>query len=104
MTFKDIAEARRYISLHSFANDYNLTIKKSDRKRLRVVCKDKCSFVCLISDDKHVAGVRVKTLKGEHNKCKDPCGNYKVSATTIAFYVKEKLQANPKYKIKGNES
>ncbi|KAH0715414.1 hypothetical protein KY284_008319 [Solanum tuberosum] len=39
---------------------------------------------------RHVAGVRVKTLKGEHNKCKDPCGNYKVSATTMAFYFKEK--------------
>ncbi|KAH0713336.1 hypothetical protein KY285_007092 [Solanum tuberosum] len=49
---------------------------------------------------RHAAGVRVKTLKGEHNKCNDPCGNYKVSATTIAFYFKEKLQANPKYKIK----
>jgi len=100
MTFKDIAEARRYISLHSLANGYNLTTKKSDRKRLRVVCRDKCNFVCLISGEKHVAGVRVKTLKGEHNKCNDPCGNYKVSATTIAFYFKEKLQANPKYKIK----
>ncbi|KAL3350246.1 hypothetical protein AABB24_022975 [Solanum stoloniferum] len=44
--------------------------------------------------------LRVKTLKGEHNKCKDPCGNYKVSATTIAFNFKEKLQANPIYKIK----
>ncbi|KAG5587334.1 hypothetical protein H5410_047768, partial [Solanum commersonii] len=69
MTFKDIAEASRYITLHSLANGYNLTIKK------------------------------VKTLKGEH-KCDDPCGNYKVSATTIAFYFKEKLLANPKYKIK----
>ncbi|KAG5581376.1 hypothetical protein H5410_052003 [Solanum commersonii] len=29
MTFKDIAEARRYINLHSLANGYNLTIKKS---------------------------------------------------------------------------
>ncbi|WMV46763.1 hypothetical protein MTR67_040148 [Solanum verrucosum] len=101
MTFKDISEARRYISLHSLANGYNLTTKKSDRKRLRVVCRDKCNFVCLISGEKHVAGVRVKTLKGDHNKaCKDPCGNYKVSATTMAFYFKEKLQANPKYKIK----
>ncbi|KAG5590703.1 hypothetical protein H5410_041217 [Solanum commersonii] len=101
MTYKDIAEARRYISLHSLANGCNLTTKKSDRKRLRVVCRDKCNFVCLISGEKHVAGVRVKTLKGEHNKaCKDPCGNYKVSATTMAFYFKEKLQANPKYKIK----
>ncbi|KAG5624865.1 hypothetical protein H5410_010083 [Solanum commersonii] len=101
MTFKDIAEARRYISLHSLANGYNLTTKKSDRKKLRVVCRDKYNFVCLISGEKHIAGVRVKTLKGEHNKaCKDPCGNYKVSVTTMAFYFKEKLQANPKYKIK----
>ncbi|XP_049409139.1 uncharacterized protein LOC125872451 [Solanum stenotomum] len=101
MTFKDIAEARRYISLHSLANGYNLTTKKSDRKRLRVVCRDKCNFVCLISGEKHVAGVRVKTLKRDHNKaCKDPCANYKVSATTMAFYFKKKLQANPKYKIK----
>lgn len=35
----------------------------------------------------------------EH-KCDDLCGNCKVSATTIAFYFKEKLQANPKHKIK----
>ncbi|KAG5570004.1 hypothetical protein H5410_059770 [Solanum commersonii] len=74
--------------------------KDLHKKRLRVVCRDKCNFVCLISGEKHVAGVRVKTLKGEHNKCKDPCGNYKVSATTMAFYFKKKLQANPKYKIK----
>ncbi|KAH0644674.1 hypothetical protein KY284_032558 [Solanum tuberosum] len=38
--------------------------------------------------EKHSPGVSVKALKGEH-KCDDPCGNYK-----------EKLQANPKYKIK----
>ncbi|KAH0633855.1 hypothetical protein KY284_036641 [Solanum tuberosum] len=48
---------------------------------------------------RHYTGVRVKTLKGEH-KCDDPCDNYKISATTIAFYFKEKLQANLKYKIK----
>ncbi|KAG5571881.1 hypothetical protein H5410_061647 [Solanum commersonii] len=83
MTFKDIAKARKYISLHSLANGYNLTIKKVT-KRFRVVCEEKCNFVCLVSGEKHSAGVSVKTLKGEH-KCDDTCGNYK---------------ANPKYKIK----
>ncbi|WMV15995.1 hypothetical protein MTR67_009380 [Solanum verrucosum] len=93
-------------------NSEELNVLAQERRRIidgslcdykdlhKVVCKDKCNFVCLISGEKHVAGVRVKTLKGEHNKCKDPCGNYKVSATTMAFYFKEKFKANPKYKIK----
>ena len=85
-------------------NDYNLTIKKSDRKRLRVVCKDKCNFICLIYGEKHAASVRLKTLKGEHNKCKDPYGNYKVSATTMTFYFKENLHANFQIQDKENES
>ncbi|WMV58460.1 hypothetical protein MTR67_051845 [Solanum verrucosum] len=75
MTFKDIAKARKYISLHSLANGYNLTIKKVT-KRFRVVCEEKCNFVCLISGEKHSAGVSVKTLKREQ-KCDDTCGNYK---------------------------
>lgn len=99
MPFKDIAEDRRYISLHVLANGYNLIIKKSDSKRFMVICKEEYNFVYLISDERHVPSVRVKTLKGEH-KCDDPCENYKVSATIIAYYFKEKLQAYPKYKIK----
>ncbi|KAK6782051.1 hypothetical protein RDI58_019847 [Solanum bulbocastanum] len=50
-------------------------------------------------DEKHSPDGSVKTLKGEH-KCDDPCGNYKVGATTIAFHFKEKMQANHKYKVK----
>ncbi|KAM3218460.1 hypothetical protein P3L10_022990 [Capsicum annuum] len=98
MTFKDIAKARRFISLHALANGYNLAIKKNS-KRFRVVCQNVCNFFCLISGEKNCSGVSVKTLMGKH-KCDDPCGNYKVSATTLAYYFKEKLQAKPKYKIK----
>ncbi|KAG5584560.1 hypothetical protein H5410_044994, partial [Solanum commersonii] len=41
-----------------------------------------------------------RSLAFKEHKCDDLCGNCKVSATTIAFYFKEKLQANPKHKIK----
>lgn len=61
MTFKDIAKARRFISLHALANGYNLTIKKCDSKRFRVVCQKVCNFVCLISSEKNCPGVSVKT-------------------------------------------
>ncbi|KAG5606415.1 hypothetical protein H5410_027907, partial [Solanum commersonii] len=79
--------------------DYNseeLELLVQERKRI-IDC-NLCDYKDLHSE-KHSHGVSVKTLKGEH-KCDDPCGNYKVSATTIAFYFKEKLQANLKYKIK----
>ncbi|MCD7462699.1 mRNA decay activator protein zfp36 [Datura stramonium] len=98
MTFKDIEEARRFISLHALTNDYNLTIQKSFLKRFRVVCQRACNFICLISGQKHCSDISMKTLTGKH-KCENPCGNYKVGATTIAYYFKEKLQDNPKYKI-----
>ncbi|WMV30557.1 hypothetical protein MTR67_023942 [Solanum verrucosum] len=71
--------------------DYNseeLEVLVQERKRI---------IDCNLCDYKDIHSVKI--LKGEH-KCDDPCGNYKVSATTVAFYFKEKLQANLKYKIK----
>ncbi|KAM3323604.1 hypothetical protein P3S67_004755 [Capsicum chacoense] len=42
LTFKDIAEARRFISLHALENGYNLTIKKKTQKDLELFVK-KCA-------------------------------------------------------------
>lgn len=99
MSFKDIAEARRYISLHVLTNGYNLIIKKAILKDLELFAKKKCYFVSLISGERYSLGVRVITLE-EEDKCDDSCGNYKISSTTIAYYFKDKLQANSKYKVK----
>ncbi|XP_060179076.1 uncharacterized protein LOC132609216 isoform X2 [Lycium barbarum] len=99
MTFKGINEARRYMSLYALCHGYNFTLKKSDPLKVRYTCKKECNFVCLISGEKNVAGVSVKTLKGEH-KCEPSFENHSVKANTIAYYFKEKVQGNPKYKIK----
>ncbi|KAH0672929.1 hypothetical protein KY290_025208 [Solanum tuberosum] len=81
-TSADSTDNESDISIDNF--DYNFEVLEVlVQERKRIIDCDLCNYKDLHS---------VKTLKGEH-KCDDPCGNYKVSATTIAFYFKEKLQA-----------
>ncbi|WMV44877.1 hypothetical protein MTR67_038262 [Solanum verrucosum] len=77
-------------------NDSDTSTNNSEE--LEVLAQERKRIIdCSLCDYKNLHSM--KTLKGEH-KCDVSCGNYKVSATAIAFYFKEKLQANFKYKIK----
>ncbi|XP_070014756.1 uncharacterized protein [Nicotiana sylvestris] len=100
MIFKDIPEARKFMNLYALANDYDLTLVKSDTIRVRYVCEDdERPYVCLISKDKRNIGVKIKTLKAKH-EYNHAFDNHRVDATIIAHYFKKKLQESPKYKIK----
>ncbi|XP_075106917.1 uncharacterized protein LOC142179923 [Nicotiana tabacum] len=97
MSFKDIPEARKYINLFALENKKEL--KKSCRKRLRYRCVFNCPFVIHITGDGDLPGVRVKTLKAKHT-CDEAFDNSRIDYYTIASYFKNKMQDNPKFKVK----
>lgn len=102
MTFKDMAEATKMMNFYALANAKALKIEKSDTKRLR--CKYEsvgCPLVCLISKEGKGVGFKVKTLKPEHT-CDDDVvlANPRATTSTLAQYLKKKVQNNPKYKAK----
>ncbi|XP_049366600.1 uncharacterized protein LOC125831450 [Solanum verrucosum] len=99
MSFKDIPEARLCINLYALVNKRNLKQLKSDPSRLRYECVAGCSFSLHISGDKDMPGVRIKTLKNTHD-CNEAFDNGRVDHLTIVYYLKSKLQNDPKYMIK----
>ncbi|KAH0641025.1 hypothetical protein KY290_036391 [Solanum tuberosum] len=100
MAFKDIAEAKQFCKLYALAKKVELVVVKSDKKRLRYTCAaDGCQFLLLISGDLTTPGVSVKTLV-DHIECGTTYDNSLVDYSTIALYFKDKLQSDPKYKVK----
>ncbi|KAH0751615.1 hypothetical protein KY285_004763 [Solanum tuberosum] len=101
MAFKDIAEAKQFCKLYALAKTVELVVVKSDKKkRLRYTCAaDGCPFLLLISGDLTTPGVSVKTLV-DHIECGTTYDNSLVDYSTIALYFKDKLQSDPKYKVK----
>ncbi|WMV47088.1 hypothetical protein MTR67_040473 [Solanum verrucosum] len=100
MAFKDIAEAKQFCKLYALAKKVELVVVKSDKKRLRYTCvADGCPFLLLISGDLTTPGVSVKTLV-DHIECGTAYDNSLVDYSTIALYFKDKLQSDPKYKVK----
>ncbi|XP_070005952.1 uncharacterized protein [Nicotiana sylvestris] len=98
MAFKDIPKARKFMKLYALANKKVLKLKKSGKRKVRYRCIVGCPFLCLISKDGN-ARVTVKTLESEHN-CGIAYDNSIIDFNTIAHYFKEKLQDNPKYKVR----
>ncbi|WMV29381.1 hypothetical protein MTR67_022766 [Solanum verrucosum] len=76
MAFKDIAEAKQICKLYALVKKVELVVVKSDKKRLSV-----------------------KTLV-DHIECGTAYDNSLVDYSTIALYFKDKLQTDPKYKVK----
>ncbi|XP_049391435.1 uncharacterized protein LOC125855773 [Solanum stenotomum] len=100
MAFKDIAEAKNFCKLYALAKKVELVVLKSDKKRSRYTCAaDGCPFLLLISGDLTTPGVSVKTLV-DHIECGISYDNSLVDYSTIALYFKNKLQSDPKYKVK----
>ena len=98
MSFKDIPEYRLCINLYALVNKRNLKHFKRDPSRLRYECVGGCHSL-LISGDKYLLGVRVKTLKNTHD-FDEVFDNRRVDHLTIAYYFKSKLQNDPTYRIK----
>ncbi|XP_075108708.1 uncharacterized protein LOC142180391 [Nicotiana tabacum] len=99
MTFKDMKEARQFINFYALANKKGLWVVKSDSTRSKYKYDTGCPFVCLISQNGRTVGYKIKTLNPNHN-C-NPCfKNKRASAKTLAQYFKNKVQDNPKYKVK----
>ncbi|KAH0633122.1 hypothetical protein KY284_035908 [Solanum tuberosum] len=100
MAFKDIAEAKQFSKLYALAKKVELVVVKSDKKRLKYTCvAEGCPFLLLISWDLTTPGVSVKTLL-DHRECGTAYDNSLVDYSTIALYFKDKLQSDPKYKVK----
>ncbi|KAK6803370.1 hypothetical protein RDI58_001154 [Solanum bulbocastanum] len=100
MAFKDTAEAKQFCKLYALAKKVEIVMVKSDKKRLRYTCAvDGCPFLLLISGDLTTLGVSVKTLV-DHIECGTTYDYSLVDYSTIALYFKDKLQSDPKYKVK----
>ncbi|KAK6786154.1 hypothetical protein RDI58_014679 [Solanum bulbocastanum] len=100
MAFKDIAQAKQFCKLYALAKKVELVVVKSDKKRLRSTCVvDGYPVLLLISRDLTTPGVSVKTLV-DHIECGTTYDNSLVDYSTIALYFKDKLQSDPKYKVK----
>uniref|UniRef100_A0A3Q7J9Q9 Transposase MuDR plant domain-containing protein n=1 Tax=Solanum lycopersicum TaxID=4081 RepID=A0A3Q7J9Q9_SOLLC len=99
MTFKDMKEGRQVMNYYAFANKRALTIIKGDTKRTRYGCDIGCPFRCLISKDGKTEGFKIKTFINKHT-CEETFFNARADAVTLAQYFKNKLQNNPKYKVK----
>ncbi|KAG5575977.1 hypothetical protein H5410_056111 [Solanum commersonii] len=87
MDFKDIVEAKQFYKLYAMAKKVELVLVKS------------CPFLCLISRDLNTHGVSVKTLV-DHIECGIAYDNSLVNYSIIAQYFTDKLQSDPKYKVK----
>uniref|UniRef100_A0A3Q7EQ32 Uncharacterized protein n=1 Tax=Solanum lycopersicum TaxID=4081 RepID=A0A3Q7EQ32_SOLLC len=72
MTFKDMKEGRQVMNYYALANKRALTIIK---------------------------GFKIKTFINKHT-CEETFFNARADAVTLAQYFKNKLQNNPKYKVK----
>ena len=99
MTFKDMKEGRQVMNYYALANKRALTIIKGDTKRTRYGCDIGCPFRCLISKDGKTEGFKIKTFINKHT-CEEAFFNVRADAVTLAQYFKNKLQNNPKYKVK----
>nr|XP_016462883.1 PREDICTED: uncharacterized protein LOC107785964 [Nicotiana tabacum] len=99
MSFKDLAEAKRVVGYYAVVNNKGLRVEKSDTGRVRYSCDVGCPFVCLISRDNRAQGFKIKTLKSKHN-CVPAYKNRRATPQALAYYFKNKVQNNPKYKVK----
>ncbi|XP_070024680.1 uncharacterized protein [Nicotiana sylvestris] len=99
MSFKSLADAKRVVGFYAVASSKGLKVKKSDTTRVRYKCDIGCPFVFHISLDQKDQGFKIKTLNLKHNY--DPAyKNKRATANTLAHYFKNKVQNNPKYKVK----
>ncbi|KAH0706388.1 hypothetical protein KY285_010890 [Solanum tuberosum] len=99
MTFKDMKEGRQVLNYYALANKRDLTIIKGHTKRTRYGCDAGCPFRCLISRDGKTEGFKIKTFINKHT-CEETFFNARADTVTLAQYFKNKLQNNPKYKVK----
>ncbi|XP_059283288.1 uncharacterized protein LOC132036896 [Lycium ferocissimum] len=99
MSFKDLDEAKRVVSYYAVSNKKGLKVDHSDSHRVRYKCDSGCPFVCLISEDNKNQGYKIKTLHLEHN-CQPAFKNRRATQQALAHYFKNKVQNNPKYKVK----
>jgi len=99
MTFKDMKEGRQVLNYYALANKRALTIIKGDTKRTRYGCDVGCPFRCLISRDGKTEGFKIKTFINKHT-CEEAFFNARADTITLVQYFKNKLQNNPKYKVK----
>ncbi|XP_060195394.1 uncharacterized protein LOC132624668 [Lycium barbarum] len=99
MSFKDLDEAKRVVSYYAVSNKKGLKVDHSDSHRVRYKCDSGCPFVCLISEDNKNQGFKIKTLHLEHN-CQPTFKNRRATQQALAHYFKNKVQNNPKYKVK----
>ncbi|KAM3359422.1 hypothetical protein P3S68_019132 [Capsicum galapagoense] len=66
MSFKDLDEAKIFVSFYSIVKKRGLKVAKSDPTRVRYKCDVGCPFVCLILEVSKGQGFEVKTLEMEH--------------------------------------
>ncbi|XP_019251322.1 PREDICTED: uncharacterized protein LOC109230259 [Nicotiana attenuata] len=99
MSFKDLAEAKRVVGYYAVANRKGLKVKKSDKSRVRYKFDIGCPFVCFISKDNRDQGFKIKTLNTNHD-CGPAFQNRRATPNALAHYFKNKVQNNPKYKVK----
>ncbi|XP_016582287.2 uncharacterized protein LOC107879869 [Capsicum annuum] len=92
-------EGRQAVNYYALASKRALTIIKGDTKRSRYGCEEGCPFRCLISKDGKTEGFKIKTLINNHT-CEEAFFNPRADSTTLAKYFRNKLQNNPKYKVK----
>uniref|UniRef100_A0A0V0H7U4 Putative ovule protein n=1 Tax=Solanum chacoense TaxID=4108 RepID=A0A0V0H7U4_SOLCH len=99
MSFKNLDEAKRIVSYPSIVRKRGLRVVKSDSTRLKYKCDIGCPFLCLISEVKKGQGFEIKTLETKHT-CQEAFKNKRATQQALAHYFKNKVQNNPKYKVK----
>ncbi|XP_009759260.1 uncharacterized protein [Nicotiana sylvestris] len=99
MSFKDLDEAKRIVGFYAIANKKGLKVFKSDTSRVSYKCDVGCPFRCLISKENKDQGFKIKILKTRHN-CQPAYKNRRATPQALAHYFKNKVQNNPKYKVK----
>ncbi|WMV33177.1 hypothetical protein MTR67_026562 [Solanum verrucosum] len=99
MSFKNLDEAKRIVSYYSIVRKRGLRVVKSDSTRLRYKCDIGCPFLCLISEVKKGQGFEIKTLETKHT-CQEAFKNKRATQQALSHYFKNKVQNNPKYKVK----
>ncbi|KAK4360400.1 hypothetical protein RND71_019352 [Anisodus tanguticus] len=94
MSFNNLDEAKRVVSFYSVSNKKGL-----DTTRVRYRCDVDCPFVCLIYEDKKDQGFKIKPLEIKHTY-QPTFKNKRATQQALAHYFKNKVQNNPKYKVK----
>ena len=99
MEFSSLEQFKEAIMEHSVLNGKEVKFQKNDAVRCRVVCKNKCGFLVLVSKCGGTHTFRVKTLVPQHT-CGRVFDNKNANSKWVAKVMVDKLRNNSKVTIR----